>query len=220
MTTQSLASRLSASRAPSLEQHSEHHALESLLDAVDRNDTYRRGHSRRVASYAGDLARVMGSSQTEAALVHLAGLLHDVGKIGIPEWLLRKRGDLTEAEMHLLRLHPIIGASILSRMPDMETIVPIVLHHHECWDGSGYPSGLKGVDIPVQSRMLFTIEAYDAITSKLGDDPKAIEKALEELRKNAGKSFDPLTVDAMHELWRNGMLDPDEAAEFPRAVKL
>ena len=213
MTTQSFARRLTAAPEPR-ESEPAHHALESLIDAVDKHDTYRRGHSRRVAGYASDLARIMGSSPNEIALVNLAGLLHDVGKIGIPEWILRKRGELTEAEMHLIRLHPIIGASILSKMPDMEHVVPIVLHHHESWDGSGYPTGLSGVDIPVQARMIFTVEAFDAITSRNGDDDAGVERALDALRKDAGKKFDPLAVDGMNEAWRAGMLDQKAKASM------
>lgn len=90
----------------------------------------------------------------------------------------------------------------------MENVVPIVLHHHECWDGSGYPSGLKGVDIPVQSRIIFVVEAYDAMTNKSSGTEAEVDAALDSLRKGAGKQFDPLIVDAMHEAWRNGMLDP------------
>jgi HD-GYP domain-containing protein (c-di-GMP phosphodiesterase class II) len=153
----------------------------------------------------------MGSSPGEITLVSLAALVHDVGKIGIPEWVLRKPGELTEAERHLVRLHPIIGASILSRMPEMAAIVPIVLHHHESWDGSGYPSGLKGVDIPVQARIIAVVEAYDAMTNQSSGTEAEVDRALGSLRKESGKQFDPLTVDAMHEAWRNGMLDPTVA---------
>ncbi len=220
MSTQSFARRLSATTTPSIETHPSHHALESLVDAVDRHDTYRRGHSRRVAAHASNLARVMGSSPGEVALVNLAGLLHDVGKIGIPEWLLRKPGSLTEAELHLIRLHPIMGASLLSKIPDMEAVVPIVLHHHECWDGTGYPSKLKGIDIPLESRIIFTVEAFDAITSQHGDDEAGVQEALETLRSFAGKRFDPLTVDAMNEVYRAGMLDTVSITSAPRSIVL
>ena len=209
MSTKSFAERLGAAVAPNQDQQS-HRAIEALIDAVDDNDTYRRGHSRRVAAYATELARVMGSSASEIALVHLGGLVHDVGKIGVPDWVLQKPGTLTPAELHLLQLHPIIGASIISRMADMKSVVPIVLHHHERWDGAGYPSGLKGVDIPVQARMICVVEAFDAITSA-GDPTQMgepeIHAALENLRKGSGKQFDPLAVEGMHEAWRNGMLD-------------
>jgi HD-GYP domain-containing protein (c-di-GMP phosphodiesterase class II) len=219
LSTQSFAERLSSASNADLSEHPAHHALESLIDAVDRADTYRRGHSRRVAAYATDLARIMGSNPSEIALVNLAALVHDVGKIGVPAWVLRKAGELTEAERHLIRLHPIIGASILSRMPDMENVVPIVLHHHECWDGSGYSSRLKGVDIPVQSRMIFVVEAYDAITNRSTGEESDVDGALETLRRSSGKQFDPLIVDAMHEAWRNGMLDPT-ATSAPETVRL
>jgi len=218
LTTQSFAQRLSVTSGPDLSDLPSHYALESLVDSVDRADTYRRGHSRRVATYASDLARIMGSTPSEVTLVNLAALVHDVGKIGVPEWVLRKPGGLTEAERHLIRLHPIIGASILSRMPDMENVVPIVLHHHECWDGSGYPSGLKGVDIPVQSRIIFVVEAYDAMTNKSTGTEAEVDAALDSLRKGAGKQFDPLIVDAMHEAWRNGMLDPLAKPETQRTT--
>ena len=206
--------------APSIADHPSHHALESLVEAVDKHDTYRRGHSRRVAAHATNLARIMGSPPAEVALVNLAGLLHDVGKIGIPEWLLRKRGSLTEAELHLIRLHPIMGASLLSKIPDMEAVVPIVLHHHECWDGTGYPSKLKGIEIPLESRLIFTVEAFDAITSQKGDDDAGVQRALETIRELAGKRFDPLTVDAMHEAYRAGMLDAVQAEHGNRSIIL
>ncbi len=213
MTTKSFARRLSSALAPDPQEHPAHQALESLVEMVDRRDTYRRGHSRRVARYATGLARVMGSSPAEIALVNLAALLHDVGKIGIPETVLCKPGELSEAERHLVRLHPIMGASILSRMPDMENVVPIVLHHHESWDGSGYPSGLEGVAIPVQARMIFVVEAFDAITSRFTEGEADVDAALETMRHNSGKKFDPLAVDGLHEAWRNGMLDEVGAAE-------
>jgi len=219
MPTQSFAQRLSTSREVEFDLENERVTLEALVDSVDEHDTYRRGHSRRVAFYASNLARVMGSPPVEIALVKLAAVLHDVGKIGIPQPVLRKSGKLTDAELHMIRLHPIIGASILSRMQGLEKVVPIVLHHHECWDGSGYPSRLKGVDIPVQSRIIFVTEAYDAIMSRTLGDGHAIDDALETLRQGSGNQFDPLAVDAMHEAWRSGMLDPGEA-ERPDTLAL
>jgi putative nucleotidyltransferase with HDIG domain len=219
MTTQSFVQRLSSSRENDESVEAERRTLESLVDSVDDNDTYRRGHSRRVAAYASNLARVMGSPPQEVALVKLAALVHDVGKIGIPQAVLRKSGKLTDAELHMIRLHPIIGASILSRMPGLEKVVQIVLHHHECWDGSAYPSRLKGVDIPIQSRIIFVTEAFDAIMSRSLSEAHAIDDALETLRQGSGKQFDPLAVDAMHEAWRSGMLDPAEA-ERPETLSL
>ncbi|MDQ3958071.1 MAG: HD-GYP domain-containing protein [Actinomycetota bacterium] len=185
-----------------------HQTLQSLVRTVNEHDTYTGGHSCRVATMTGDLARLLGFAKEEVAFVQQAGLVHDIGKIGIPDALLNKTGPLTPAERYLVRLHPILGASILSRMPGMDRLVPVVLHHHECWDGSGYPSGLAGVDVPVESRIILVVDAFDAMTSNrpygrvLG-----VEEALRELRAHAATQFDPLLVDAMHEAYRCGLLD-------------
>jgi HD-GYP domain-containing protein (c-di-GMP phosphodiesterase class II) len=150
----------------------------------------------------------MGSARSEIDFVGKVALVHDVGKIGIPDAVLQKKGRLTDEEMHLIRLHPILGASILSRMPNMERMVPIVLHHHERWDGLGYPTGLATVDIPIEARIIFVADAFDAMTTQrpYGQVLTTLE-ALSELRHCSGRQFDPLLVDAMHEAYRNGLLD-------------
>jgi HD-GYP domain-containing protein (c-di-GMP phosphodiesterase class II) len=187
--------------------------LDALVVAVNEHDTYTGGHSGRVAQIAADLARLLGSSREDINFVRQVGLVHDVGKIGIPDALLRKRTPLTDEEMHLIRLHPIMGASILSRMPGMDRMVPIVLHHHEHWDGTGYPSGASEVAIPLEARLIHIADAFDAITTEqpfgrgLG-----VEDALGELRDGSGRQFDPLLVDAMHEAYRNGLLDQTPGA--------
>ena len=182
--------------------------LDSLVAAVNEHDTYTGGHSGRVAKTCGDLARLLGSSSQDIMFAKQAGLVHDVGKIGIPDGVLRKRTALTDEEMHLVRLHPIMGASILSRLPGMERIVPIVLHHHEHWDGSGYPSGLSQVAIPLEARIVHIADSWDAITSaKPMGRGLETEEALAELRRCSGTQFDPVLVDAMHQAWRSGMLD-------------
>jgi HD-GYP domain-containing protein (c-di-GMP phosphodiesterase class II) len=199
-------SRLDASLAYRRDYHE---ALTSLVGAVNDHDTYTGGHSCRVADYTAALGRVMGLPRIEVSFLRQAGLVHDIGKIGIPDKVLRKNGKLTEDELHLVRLHPIFGASILSRFPNMERMIPIVLHHHERWDGSGYPSGLSGVDIPRESRAIFVADAFDAMTT---DRPYGeilgTEEALAELRRCSGAQFDPHLVDAMHEAWGAGLLDP------------
>ena len=185
-----------------------HQALQSLVRTVNDHDTYTGGHSCRVATMCGDIARLLGYSKDEIAFVQQAGLVHDIGKIGIPDGVLNKVTALTPHERYLIRLHPILGASILSRMPGMDRMVPIVLHHHECWDGSGYPAGLAGVDVPVQSRIILVVDAFDAMTSNrpygrvLNTD-----EALAELRAHAGTQFDPRIVEKMHEAYRAGLLD-------------
>jgi putative nucleotidyltransferase with HDIG domain len=185
-------------------------ALTGLVSAVNNHDTYTAGHSCRVSDYTGQLGRVLGLPRAEIAFLRQAGLLHDIGKIGIPDRVLRKNGRLTEDELHLIRLHPILGASILSRFENMERMIPVVLHHHERWDGSGYPSGISGNEIPREARAIFVADAFDAMTT---DRPYgeilSADEALAELRRCAGDQFDPVFVDAMHEAWRSGLLDDD-----------
>lgn len=194
-----------------------HDALSSLVKAVNGHDTYTGGHSCRVSDYSAALGRIMGLPRAEVAFLRQAGLVHDIGKIGVPDRVLQKKGKLTEEELHLIRLHPILGASILSRFPNMERMIPVVLHHHERWDGSGYPSGLSGIDIPRESRIIFVADAFDAMTT---DRPYGeiltTEEALAELRHCAGRQFDPQLVDVMHEAWRSGLLD----AAQPRAHEI
>ena len=185
-----------------------HQALQSLVRTVNDHDTYTGGHSCRVATMSGDIARLLGFPKGEIAFMQQAGLVHDIGKIGIPDKVLNKTGPLTPGEHYLVRLHPILGASILSRMPGMGRLVPVVLHHHECWDGSGYPSGTAGVEVPIESRIILVVDAFDAMTSNrpYGRVLRP-DEALAELRKHAGTQFDPMLVDTMHDAFRSGLLD-------------
>jgi putative nucleotidyltransferase with HDIG domain len=213
MSTNQLPRRLAADIFIAKSGQAFYEALTSLVAAVNDHDTYTGGHSCRVADYTAALGRIMGLPRAEVAFLRQAGLVHDIGKIGIPDRVLRKKGRLTDEELHLIRLHPIFGASILSRFENMERMIPIVLHHHERWDGTGYPSGLSTVDIPREARAIFVADAFDAMTT---DRPYGeiltTEEALTELRRCAGQQFDPQLVDAMHEAWRAGLLD----AERPR----
>lgn len=191
----------------------------ALVDMVNAHDTYTGGHSLRVAHFAAGLARVMGLAPAQIKLVRQAGLVHDIGKVAIPDKLLRKRGPLSDEEYHLVKLHPIFGASILSRIPESEEMIPIVLHHHERWDGLGYPTGLSGVDVPLEARIIFVADAFDAMTSvRSYGQTFDVEGALAEMRKASGKQFDPLAVDGMHEAFRFGLLD--EPADIPTQVSL
>ncbi|MDQ3953626.1 MAG: HD-GYP domain-containing protein [Actinomycetota bacterium] len=185
-----------------------HQTVQSLVKTVNEHDTYTGGHSCRVATMSGDLARVLGFSKGEIAFVQQAGLVHDIGKIGIPDKVLNKTTPLTPQERYLVRLHPILGASILSRMPGMDRLVPIVLHHHECWDGSGYPSGVGGVQVPIEARIILVADAFDAMASNRPyGRVMGTEEALAELRAHAAGQFDPMLVEAMHEAYRGGLLD-------------
>lgn len=185
-----------------------HQTLQSLVKTVNEYDTYTGGHSCRVATMSADIGRVLGMPKSDVAFLQQAGLVHDIGKIGIPDKVLNKATALTPDERYLVRLHPILGASILSRMPGMDRLVPIVLHHHECWDGSGYPSGVSGVRVPVEARIILVVDAFDAMTSNRPyGRVLTTEEALAELRAHSGTQFDPRLVDAMHQAYRSGLLD-------------
>ena len=206
--------RLAENLTASMPEPDYHSALTTMISAVNKHDTYTGGHSCRVADYAAALGRILGLPRAEVAFLRQAGLIHDIGKIGIPDRVLRKKGKLTEEELHLIRLHPIMGASILSRFENMDRLIPIVLHHHERWDGSGYPSGIANVDIPRESRAIFVADAFDAMTTdRPYGETLTTQEALAELRHCAGRQFDPQLVDAMHEAWRAGLLDAEQARE-------
>ena len=172
-------------------------ALTTLAAAVDARDKGTSGHSERVTKYAVNTAKALGLTREDVDRLQVAGLLHDVGKLGIPEEVLLKRSSLTCGEMKLVREHAAIGKAILERVPQMDIVLPAVLHHHERWDGQGYPDGLVGEHIPMLARILAVADAYDAMTS---DRPyrKALlpEEAARELRKNAGVQFDAEVVEA------------------------
>ncbi len=165
-----------------------------------------RGHTRRVSGVATMLARLMGLTPADVETVRLAALLHDVGKIAIPDRILARPDAMSPDERHLLQLHPIFGASILTRVPGLDKVVSVVLHHHERWDGGGFPKGLAGVDIPLESRIVTVANAFDALTRFRGHDRDA-ESALKEMRKGSGREFDPLAVDALLEAYKLGLLD-------------
>ncbi len=181
--------------------------LGSLVEMLDHTDSFMAGHSQRVADLATSLARIADLAPSDIERVRRAALVHDIGKNSIPERVLRKHDALTNDELHLIRLHPIFGASMLSRVPGMEQIVSIVLHHHEHWDGSGYPAGLSMTDIPRESRIIAVADAFDAMTSyRPYGEVLSSEEALTEIRRCAGTQFDPMLVDAMHEAFLYGLL--------------
>ncbi len=176
-------------------------AVQSLSAAVDAKDSYTKGHSERVTTYAVEMGKMLGlDSQTLDAL-QIAGLLHDLGKIGVPDSILNKQGSLTKDEKEAIRKHPSVGGDILSRAPQLEIVVPSVLYHHERWDGAGYPNGLSGESIPVTARILAIADAFDAmITDRPYRKAMTIESALIELRASAGKQFDPELVEKFIEM--------------------
>jgi HD-GYP domain-containing protein (c-di-GMP phosphodiesterase class II) len=173
-------------------------SIRMLANAIDEKDPYTRGHSERVAFYSAVIAKHMGMSAEEVEKVHLSGLIHDVGKIGIEDKILRKAAALTDEEYELMKQHPRKGEHILEAVPLLKQMAGAGLMHHENVDGTGYPDGLKGDDIPLLGRIVSVADAFDAMTT---DRPysKAMtyEAALARLRFLAGKKFDLPCVEAM-----------------------
>lgn len=178
-----------------------HDAVASLVSALNSKDPTTRDHTERCSWYAAELARDLSLDDQEASVLRLASLLHDIGKLVIPDEVLRKPTALTDNEWALMRQHPSSAQHILSQMDSVADAVPAIVHHHERFDGKGYPNGLAGEDIPLASRILSVTDAFDAMTS---DRPyrtaMSIEAALKELRDNAGTQFDPQVVEAFVKL--------------------
>ena len=174
-------------------------AAESLAKAVDLRDTYTGSHSARVAELAAKVAARLGLDQELIELTRLAGSLHDLGKLAIPEEILRKPGPLTDPERLVLERHPQIGFRMLDSL-GIEPVADWILHHHERWDGNGYPDRLPGPQIPLGARIIFVVDAYDAMTSdRVYRGSLSPYEALEELERCAGTQFDPDVVVALSE---------------------
>jgi putative nucleotidyltransferase with HDIG domain len=172
-------------------------ALEALSATVDARDTYTAGHSRRVALSARVIAEELGLSGDELELVDQAALLHDIGKIGVPDAVLLKEGPLTAAEWVVMRSHPEEGARIIERLGYLDAVVPGIRHHHERMDGRGYPDGLLGDEIPLAARIIHVADALDAMTTKrLYREERSFEEALDEIRRGRGSDFCAQCVDA------------------------
>jgi diguanylate cyclase (GGDEF)-like protein/putative nucleotidyltransferase with HDIG domain len=172
-------------------------AAASLARAVDARDVYTGSHSQRVADLAARTARRLGLPDEDIELTRLAASLHDLGKLAIPEEILRKPGPLTEPERMVLERHPQIGFRMLESL-GVDPVADWVLHHHERWDGSGYPDGLPGDQIPLGARIIFVADAYDAMTSeRVYRRRVAPEHAIAELERCAGSQFDPEIVAAL-----------------------
>jgi diguanylate cyclase (GGDEF)-like protein len=172
-------------------------AAAALAGAVDDRDAYVGGHSQRVGDYAAAVAARLAFPADEVELIRLAGKLHDLGKLAIPEEILRKKGSLTESEREVLERHPQIGQNMLDPL-GIEPVASWVLHHHERWDGSGYPGNLAGERIPIGARIIFAADSFDAMTSeRVYRAALSFAEAAEELRRCAGSQFDPAVVSAL-----------------------
>jgi diguanylate cyclase (GGDEF)-like protein/putative nucleotidyltransferase with HDIG domain len=170
--------------------------IEALALAIDAKDQTTHNHVRRVELYAVSLARELGMSEIEIEALRTAALLHDIGKLGVPEQILAKPGPLTPDEFQKVRMHPQIGADILSAVPFPYPVAPLVLGHHERWDGRGYPLGLKGDEIPLGARILCLVDYFDALTSdRPYHKPLPVEAAAALIQEEAGKALDPAAVE-------------------------
>jgi diguanylate cyclase (GGDEF)-like protein/putative nucleotidyltransferase with HDIG domain len=171
-------------------------AVYALVSVVEARDPYVYGHSRRVNTYAVALAEALGLSPDEVSRVSTAALLHDIGKIGIPDEVLNKKEKLSRENWETIKAHPRLGTNIVSNIPQLVGCADSILHHHERWDGRGYPEGLKGEQIPLESRILAIADSFEAMSSARPYRPAlSREDVLLELRKGAGSQFDPSLVE-------------------------
>jgi putative nucleotidyltransferase with HDIG domain len=175
--------------------------LHALTRSIDAKDAYTRGHSQRVAELSRTLAHKIGLSEEQCERVYLSGLLHDVGKIGVPEAVLTKPGKLTAEEFDAIKKHPEIGAQILGNIKQLQDIIPGVLYHHERWDGKGYPFGKKAEGIPLIGRIICVADCFDAMGStRTYRAALSLETVLEEIKRCSGTQFDPTLANVFLQL--------------------
>ena len=191
--------------------------IRALVSSLEAKDQYTRGHTERVTAYALTIAQEMELSAEQLQELRLAGLLHDIGKIGVPEAILCKVGKLTPEELQIMRRHPDIGADIVQNIEGIGEIATVVRHHQERWDGSGYPAGLRGEAIPLLDRILAVADAYDAMTSSRAYRRNfSEEEVLAEFRACSGRQFDPQVVEAFFRVYARGALvAPARYMELP-----
>lgn len=186
-------------------------SIEMIAAAVDAKDPYTKGHSRRVSQYSVLLAKEMGLDDDEVDKVRISATLHDVGKIGIEDRVLKKPGVLTNEEFEIMKRHTVMGYEIVRQVKQLGEMLPGIRWHHESLNGKGYPDGIKGDEIPLMVRIISVADTFDAITT---DRPyqagSEFPKALEVLRKHAGSKYDPIVVDALHSSYAKGDLAKHE----------
>lgn len=189
--------------------------LQVMAKVLEAKDPYTKFHSENVARYARQIARKFGYTGEALELIQIAGILHDFGKIGVTEGVLNKPGALSSPELQAVRRHPLIASTILEPIEELSTIIADIRHHHERYDGRGYPDGLDSEDIPLGARILCVADAFDAMTSaRPYHEARSEEEAREELRRCAGSQFDPQVVERLIEI-----LD-ENAARRERIVRL
>src|SRR5262245_47939297 len=192
--------------------------IETLAMAIDAKDQITHGHIRRVQAYAVGLAKSIGVTEpAQINAIEAASLLHDMGKLAVPEYILNKPGPLTPAEFEKMKMHASVGADILSAIEFPYPVVPIVRHHHENWDGNGYPDGLRGTDIPIGARILSVVDCFDALTSDRPYRPRLSDAdAIKILMDRRGTMYDPLIVDTFVNVYRD-IAPPDDALQPERS---
>jgi len=185
-------------------------AIYALTSVVEARDHYTYGHSRKVNSYAIALAKAIELPNDEITKISASASLHDVGKIGIPDDILNKKGKFTEEDWKIIKAHTKLGASIVGSVPGLVPCIPAILYHHEHYDGSGYPEGLKGDEIPLEARILAIADAFSAMTSaRPYRGPLSLEQAIEELKRNAGTQFDPKLAEVFINLIESGSFEKE-----------
>ncbi len=178
--------------------------VETLRYTVEAKDTYTRGHSDRVSEYSVLIGKYLGLPEEELHKLKVGGLFHDIGKIGVPDSILLKNAKLTDDEYSEIKNHPSIGAHILSNASIFQDIIPIVKHHHERYDGRGYPGKLEGENIPYLARIAAVADSFDAMTSKRTyRDSLPLDIVIGELEKNKGTQFDPIIADVFLDILHN-----------------
>ncbi|KAF2955554.1 metal-dependent phosphohydrolase [Marinitoga sp. 38H-ov] len=171
--------------------------IRALITFLEQHDEYTKNHSRNVADLAVNIAEEMNLDKSYIRKIYLAGLLHDIGKLLIPLEILNKNGPLTDNEYDIIKKHPIIGYNALIKTESLKEIAIGIKHHHERYDGKGYPDGLKGSGIPLMSQIISVVDAWDAMMTKRAyRDPLGKEKAIKEIVNNSGKQFSPEVVKA------------------------
>ena len=179
-------------------------SIQTLRFTVEAKDTYTRGHSDRVSEYSVLIGQKLGLSDQDINNLRVGGLFHDIGKIGVPDNILLKNSKLTEDEYSEIKNHPAIGAHILSNATIFKDVLPIVKHHHERFDGNGYPGKLKGEEIPFLARITAVADAFDAMTSRRTyRDSLSLDMVKSEIQKCKGSQFDPICADAFLDILNN-----------------
>jgi diguanylate cyclase (GGDEF)-like protein/putative nucleotidyltransferase with HDIG domain len=193
--------------------------IEALALAIDAKDQTAQSHIRRVQAYAAGIARALGMTDNEIQGVKTAALLHDIGKLAVPEHILSKPGPLTQEEFQKIRIHPQVGAEIISGVPFPYPVAPLILSHHERWDGKGYPSGLRGDEIPLGARILSVVDYFDALMSERPyHKAMGLDAALGLLTQESGKALDPRVVQTFIDLYPKLQEDAEASQEPARKL--